>query len=68
MVKMMDWGTVEDKIKEIFPKNEVKKLKINGELDMFIDVVMNSLLNDGYSEQFVKGYFLPMTYRIIDTY
>lgn len=57
MVKMMDWGTVEDKIKEIFPKNEVKKLKINGELDMFIDVVMNSLLNDGYSEQFVKGYF-----------
>lgn len=68
MVKMMDWGTVEDKIKEIFPKNEVKKLKINGELDMFIDVVMNSLLNDEYSEQFVKGYFLPMTYSIIDTY
>lgn len=68
MVKMMDWGTVEDKIKEIFPKNEVKKLKINGELDMFIDVVMNSLLNDGYSEKFVKGYFLPMTYSIIDTY
>ena len=67
MVKMMDWGTVEDKIKEIFPKNEVKKLKINGELDMFIDVVMNSLLNDGYSEKFVKGYFLPMTYSIIDT-
>lgn len=68
MVKMMDWGTVEDKIKEIFPKNEVKKLKINGELDMFIDVVLNSLLNDGYSEKFVKGYFLPMTYSIIDTY
>ena len=68
MVKMMDWGTVEDKIKEIFPKNEVKKLKINGELDLFIDVVLNSLLNDGYSEKFVKGYFLPMTYSIIDTY
>lgn len=40
----------------------VEKLKVNNELELYINVVLESLMDMGYSERFLKEAFLLATY------
>lgn len=58
----MSLAEMKSKIEEFFPKEMVEKLKVNNELELYINVVLESLMDMGYSERFLKEAFLLATY------
>ena len=62
MNKKMSLAEMKSKIEEFFPKEMVEKLKVNNELELYINVVLESLMDMGYSERFLKEAFLLATY------
>lgn len=58
----MSLASMKSKIEELFPKEKVEKLKVNNELELYINVVLESLMDMGYSERFLKEAFLLATY------
>lgn len=62
MNKKMSLASMKSKIEELFPKEKVEKLKVNNELELYINVVLESLMDMGYSERFLKEAFLLATY------
>lgn len=52
MNKKMSLASMKSKIEELFPKEKVEKLKVNNELELYINVVLESLMDMGYSERF----------------
>ena len=62
MNKKMSLAEMKSKIEELFPKEMVEKLKVNNDLELYINVVLESLMDMGYSERFLKKEFLLATY------
>lgn len=62
MNKTMNAVVMQKKIDELFPTEKVEKLKVNNELELYINVVLESLMDMGYSESFIKRDFLLATY------
>ena len=62
MNKKMSLAEMKSTIEELFPKEMVEKLKVNNELELYINVVLESLMDMGYSEHFLKEAFLLATY------
>lgn len=62
MNKIMNSAVMQKKIEELFPTDEVEKLKVNNELELYINVVLECLIDMGYAESFIKREFLLATY------